>query len=263
MPPINPMKILNLAPFAHRRSASLNLIQRLQGALRYGLSWFWNYPAQERLAELLQEHLDRYFILILNAPWPDRREPLPPILLGPSGIHLLYPTLLKGDYRIKDNRLWIYDTGKQRFRPYRPDPIPEILQVREQLTEFFNNLTATVVTIEARLVFLNPGTYVDSVDQEETTLSPLMVDGLPRYLEQLSRQRRYQRSQIQKWLTALAHASTDPMAAAIRKQRRPEATKRKRRPGGLTRTQWIILGVLAAIDLLIVVGFFILFFVLD
>ena len=261
MPPINPMKILNLAPFAHRRSASLSLVQRLQGVLQYGLSWFWHYPAQERLAELLQEHLDRYFILVLNAPWPDRRPPLPPILLGPSGIHILYPTLLKGDYRVKGNRLWIYDTGKQRFRPYRPDPIQEILQVREQLTEFFNNLTATVVTIEARLVFLDPATYVDSVDREETAVSPLMVDGLPRYLEQLSRQRRYQRTQIQKWLTALVHASRGRMPAAIQSQRRRRAPAR--RVGGLTRTQWLILGVLAALDLLIVVGFFILFFVLD
>ncbi len=261
MPPINPMKILNLAPFANRRSASLSLVQRLQGAWKYGLPWFWNAPAQERLAELLQEHLDRYFILVLNAPWPGQRQPLPPILLGPSGIHILYPTLLKGDFRVKGNRLWIYDTRKQRFRPYRPDPIQEILQVREQLTEFFNNLTSTIVTLEARLVFLDPATYVDAVDREETAVSPLMVDGLPRYLEQLSRQRRYQRAQIQKWLTALVHAAEGRMAVPARRAPRRQAPAR--RFGGMTRTQWLILGVLAAIDLLIVVGFFILLFVLD
>ncbi len=259
MPPINPLKILNLAPFADRRRAELSLMQRLQGALQYGWQWFQNYPAQERLAELLREHLDRHFILILNCPWPDRKTPLPPLLLGPSGIHLLYPTLLKGDFRIKGNRLWIYDTSKQRFRPYRPDPVQEVIDIRNMLSEFFSSLTATPMAIEARILFLDPATYVDAVEAE---IAPLMVDGLPRYLEQLSRQRRYQRSHIQRWLTALQGGAQGRIATPT-PQPRPKKKSPTPRWLGMTRTQWIVLGVLALLDLLVVVGLFIMLFMLD
>lgn len=274
MPPINPLKILNLAPFAQAQSAEIPWLQRLQGALRYGWRWFREYPAQERLAQILQEHLDRHFLLVLNALLPGSSTPLPPLLMGPSGLHVLYPTLLKGDFRVKQNRLYIYDTGKQRFRPYRPDLVQELLAWRDQLQDFFAQAVATPPTIEARLVFLDPGTYVDSVDAD---IPPLMVDGLPRYLEQLSRRRKYPRETLRQWLEALLRVPQQPQQATgqaaqtrtrrertAREQARARAARRRSpRPGGLTPLQWAILGSLFLLNLLLLVVLFVLFFILS
>ncbi len=271
MPPINPLKILNLAPFAQAQSAEIPWMQRLQGVLRYGWRWFREYPAQERLAHLLQEHLDRHFLLVLNALVPGVPAPLPPLLMGPSGLHLLYPTLAKGDFRVKQNRLYIYDTGKQRFRPHRPDLVQELLTYREHLQEFFAQASPASVTVEARLVFLDPGTYVDAVDAE---IHPLMVDGLPRYLEQLSRRRKYPRETVRQWLEALLQATQQELREPS-PARRTQATgargrgqaarrrARRARRGGLTPLQWMILGSLVVLNLLVVLLFVILIITLD
>ncbi len=278
MPPINPLKVLNLAPFGNPRTARLTLSQRLQGALKYGFRWFREYPAQERLAELLAEHLDRRFLLVLNLMWPNMRAPFPPILLGPSGIHLLLPTLIRGDYRVREDRLWIYDTRKQRFKPYRPDLVQEALEHRHRLQNFLQSRLEVPVTVETRVVFLHPGTYVDAF---QAHIAPLMVDGLARYLEQLSRQRKYQRGQIHRWLEVLqegpsaaeaeAHEAPRPRREAratpprrgrtapasarpARRPRRSTAT-RARGPLGFTRQQWLILAALLGLNLLLFVAF--------
>ena len=275
MPPINPLKILNLAPFADSRSATMTWLQRLQGALQYGWRWFWEYPAQERLAQLLAEHLDRRFLLVLNLAWPNVQGPFPPILLGPSGIHLLMPTLLRGEFRVREDRLWVYDTRKQRFKPHKPDLVQELLQYRQRLEDFLNRHLSSPIAVEARLVFLHPSTYVDALQAQ---VAPLMVDGLARYLDQLSHQRKYQRQHIQQWLELLQsqkEASTvaeAPVRESPRATPRPRPTahrtaarsrraalarkgprSRKRGPLGFTRQQWIVLGVLAALNILLLV----------
>ncbi len=203
MPPLNPLKVVNLAPFARRNSPHLTWTQRLQGAMQYGWRWFREYPAQERLVELLREHLDRRFLVLLNfRPYQDR-PPFPPILVGPSGVHLLYPTYLKGDFRVREDRLWVYDSGKQRYKPVRPDLVQELKALRGQLQNLLEEKVGdSVPEVEARLVFLDPASYVD-VSQAE--IQPIMVDGLPRYLEQLIRNRRYRRTQIQQWLEVFLH----------------------------------------------------------
>ncbi len=245
MPPLNPLKVVNLAPFARRNSPHLNWMQRLQGAMQYGWQWFREYPAQERLVELLREHLDRRFLVLLNFRPYENQPPFPPILVGPSGVHLLYPTYLKGDFRVREDRLWVYDSGKQRYKPVRPDPVQALKGLRGQLQQLLEErLSTSVPEVEARLVFLDPASYVD-VSQAE--IQPIMVDGLPRYLEQLIRNRRYRRTQIQQWLEVFLHwkptqapaqaPRARPAAAKTPTKTAPARPARKPQPRALRRTQ--------------------------
>lgn len=265
MPPINPLKIINFfAPSGLSNKARLPFGQRLQGALRYGLDWLRMDEAQSRLADLLSQYLDRRFLLLLNfAPYPNA-PPFPPILLGPSGIHVLYPTTSRGDFRVRENRLWVYDSGRQRYKAARDDVVQKARLYRDRLQAIFNAQSDLPVRVDARVVFLDPAAYADALQSD---ILPILVDGLPRYLEQLSRSRQYGRNEIQTWLRILqgykpkGEKAPRPRPVPPRGPKSTSAAARPPTPArivpprqsffGFTPRQWLILTVLLLINLVL------------
>ena len=78
-----------------------NFFDRIQGIVRYGLSWDNDRKAQDFLIQQLRNSLDSKHTLIRNVPLTGSSMPLPITLLSPSGFRLIYPTGIKGIFRVK------------------------------------------------------------------------------------------------------------------------------------------------------------------
>ena len=97
------MKIIDKTPLQDA-SGNINPIARVQGTLKYGLSWFAELEAQKAVITQLDRLLEKGFVLIRNFTLPNSEIVIPIILIGAGGIWVIYVTKEKGSFEAKGDQ---------------------------------------------------------------------------------------------------------------------------------------------------------------
>ena len=155
------MKILDHTPFQDA-SGQISLVNRIQGTLKYGLSWYPTLEAQKIVVSILNKALERGYILIRNKELGASGIVTPLVLIGSAGMYLIDVTPLKGFYQARGNEWGTLANG--RFQPASINIIARTERLARVLTLFYERQGVKLpVMVEPVLMAADPGLHIESV----------------------------------------------------------------------------------------------------
>jgi hypothetical protein len=105
------MKVIDKTPLQDAKG-QIGLLQRVQGTLKYGFSWYGELEAQKVIIAQLERALEKGFALIRNLTLPGSEIIEPIILIGPPGVYVIYVTHLSGFYEAKGDQWNTVNNGR-------------------------------------------------------------------------------------------------------------------------------------------------------
>jgi hypothetical protein len=172
------MKIIDCSPSASGKNSlhklfdrGINLVGELAGVPT-------DYRAEEQVATHLSKYLDHKYILLRNVFLPSLDAPVPLILIGPPGIFVIAASAVKGVYRAKDDTWAIMDEKDRQFEPARPNLVQRTLAMKQAMESFLTNTRFRDVELQAILVCTSTKVHVGSV---RPAVRIVMTDGLERF----------------------------------------------------------------------------------
>ncbi len=170
------MKIIDQTPF-YNEKGEISLMDRAKAFMQFGKSWGDEMEAQKSVLLVLEKVLDKNYTLLRNVTPPGVDIPIPFILVGPTGIYVMYVTPLLGMFRAKGDQ-W----GTISSNAFKPDKI-NLLTRTERMArtiqvylqrQGYSDLNG----VEAVLVCANSGIHVDSL---RPIVRVVMRDALERF----------------------------------------------------------------------------------
>jgi len=155
------LKIIDQTPF-FQENGELSLLDRGKAIIQFGFGWFKEIEAQKSVIAVLDKKLDKNYTLLRNIVLPGLEARIPFILVGPTGVYIMYVTPLVGLFRAKGDQ-WGTITGNA-FKPERPNLLIRTERMARAVQVFlqrqgFTNLS----TVEAVLLCADPSFVVDSL----------------------------------------------------------------------------------------------------
>lgn len=153
------MKLIDHTPFF--KDGQISATDRLKAMWKYGASWLKEVEAQQVAIEALEKGLGRGYTLLRNATLPGLDVEIPLILIGPTGIYVLYVTALRGTYRARGEE-WGSIEGES-FRPARVNLLRRVARLGRALQVYLQKQGFTdLPPVEAVLLCADPGLLVES-----------------------------------------------------------------------------------------------------
>ena len=142
-------------------AGNINIIARVQGTLKYGLSWYSELEAQKLVVTQLDRLIEKSFVLIRNFTLPNSEIVIPIILLGPASLSVILVTPVKGHFEAK-GREWNVISNKTTAPASRNlvDLLAKLTRAFEKHLE--NQNIRFEVPIESVLIASDPGAQIDS-----------------------------------------------------------------------------------------------------
>jgi hypothetical protein len=179
-----PMKIIDQTPF-YNEKGEISLVDRAKAILKFGKSWLDEVEAQKSVIPVLEKNLERNYTLLRNVVLPDLDMSIPFILVGPTGIYVIYVTGLTGMFRAKGDQ-WGTIIGST-FKDEKPnlltrtERMARAVQVYLQRHGYFDLHGA-----EAVLLCADAGVHVDSL---RPIVRIVMCDALERFVISVTQSR--------------------------------------------------------------------------
>ena len=156
------MKIIDKTPLQDA-NGNINIIARVQGTLKYGLSWFGELEAQKAVIAQLDRLLEKGFVLIRNFTLPNSEIVIPIILIGSGGIWVIYVTQVKGQFEAKGDQ-WNTINNDGKSQPADVNLISRVAQLTNVFQKYLKLQKIDMPNpIEAVLIAADPGAQVESV----------------------------------------------------------------------------------------------------
>jgi hypothetical protein len=238
--------------------------------------------AQEIFIASLSEALDNRFFLLSNLSLPGQAKPFPLLLIGPTGISAILPVGIPGIFRASENAWERFDEKSRAFRPIKPNLQNQVGVWTKTLGESLASLDLVLPPIEPVLFFSDSGAHVDTA---RPAVRVILADGLPRFLSGLFQaQTVLEKEEIRETVIAIAgEEALEPTRAgyeikddfSLREKKAPEKPVQKppATPSRLaslgreepqivrqvskhvpfTRRQWIYLGLLLLVTMIILI----------
>lgn len=246
----------------------LGFQDQIQGMLKFGFSWPKDVSAQDTLASILHRDIDNRSTLIRNFTLPEANVTIPFILIGPPGIRVILPTRERGIFRAKGDQ-WLTQSGKG-FKPAKENFLQRAQLFVRATQKFLKDSGYDEINVDGLIIGLNPGMHVDSIrpivrviqsdairrfntqwEQDQVTLSPEKIYQISSTIQKTAApEPDYQESAARK---VLAEPSEDKFAKSL---------KPLQSTFNFDTKQWIILGVLVAVTVIVLL-FFMLFIILS
>ncbi len=155
------MKVIDKTPLQNEKG-EIGLVQRVQGTLKYGFSWYPELEAQKIIITQLDRALEKGFILIRNLTLVGSEIIEPIILVGPPGVYVIYVTHLSGFYEAKGDQWNVSSNGRTQPAPInlmsRAARLAKVLQVYLE-----RQGVSLPYPVEPVLIASSPAMHVDSM----------------------------------------------------------------------------------------------------
>jgi len=175
------MRIIEKTPFI-AEDGSVSFLDRIQGTLQYGFSWYPNLQVQQKAIAILGKHLDKRFTMIRNHTLENSKITIPLILIGPPGIQVIFATHLQGSYRAKNDSWGVVSGGK--FKESGINMLKRTAQFGKAVTVYLKRKGLELTEgIEPILLSLNPAMHIAS---ERPLVRIVMSDAAERFAASLS-----------------------------------------------------------------------------
>jgi hypothetical protein len=156
------MKIIDKTPLQDAKGI-ISVTARVQGTLKYGLSWYAELEAQKAVIEQLDRLLEKGFVLIRNFMLPNSEIVIPIVLIGAGGIWVLYVTKEKGHFEAKGDQ-WNTVDNNGRALPASINFIDRVSKLAAAFQRYLKIQKFELTNpVEAVLVAADPGAQIESV----------------------------------------------------------------------------------------------------
>lgn len=234
------------------------LLDRLNDLWKFGLSWEQDRQAKDDLIAELRKRLDNKYMLVTDVTLPGLEIPIPMVLVGPTGIQVIYASALKGVYRAKNDTWSVMDNRSHRFKPAQPNLIARTLLMTRAIETYLSGQGFHSDDVESVLFLSQPGIHVDSI---RPTVRVVQVDGLDRYVSGVLQNRQeLDQSEISQIAETLAEPAFDPSEMTASGADSPWQLHFSLAGLTLPRWQWLTLGVMGLIEICLMAGFLLIVF---
>lgn len=242
------MKVIDRSPLRDE-DGSMSITNRLRGIWQFGFSWNNELQAQDSLIAQMRSRLKNKYTMLRSVILPGLNIPIPLILVGPSGVRVIYASAIKGIFRAKDETWAVMDTRSQHFKHSSPNLLVRASLMARVIREYLITAGYQIEEVEPVLFFSHPGFYVD-------TIRPSVRIVLSDAIDRLS-------SNISQDPTIFDSKDTNKIIATLTKYEPdlPVSTMKTTIGVGslqLLFWQWFVLGLLVVMLVCIIMGFFIL-----
>lgn len=193
------MKIIDQTPFFNE-NGEISLMDRVKAGMKFGGAWVAETQAQKTVVAVLEKTLDKSYILLRNVIPQGLEASIPLILVGPTGVFVIYATHLTGTFRAKGDQ-WGTISGST-FKPEKPNLLTRAERMARAVQVLLQRKGLLELTgVDPILLCVDPGMHVDSlrpivrivmrdalerfaisVSQARTSLSPEAVRDVAAYL---------------------------------------------------------------------------------
>jgi len=144
-------------------NGNINIIARVQGTLKYGLNWYAELEAQKTVITQLDRMLEKGFAVIRNFTLPNSEIVIPLILIGPSGIFVIFVTQVKGQFEAKGDQWNTINTDGTSL-PARRNLVDLIAKLARAFQKYLENQKINLqIPVEPVLIAIDPGAQIASV----------------------------------------------------------------------------------------------------
>jgi hypothetical protein len=185
------MRIIDKTPLQDEKG-QIGLLQRLQGTLQYGFSWYSELEAQKGIIAQLDRAIEKGFVLIRNLTLPGTEIVIPIILVGLSGVYVIYVTHLTGVYEARGDQWGTSSNG--RFTPAPVNLMTRAAQLAKVLQKYLDQQGITLpAPIEPVLIASSPAMHIES---NRPLVRVVMSDAVKQFAASLLQARPVMRSDL-------------------------------------------------------------------
>jgi hypothetical protein len=178
------VKIEDRTPY-RTETGEIDILGRLQGTLKYGLTWYSRVQAQDTVIAVMEKQLSNSYHLLRNVTLPNTEINLPLVLVGPQGVSLINVTAEHGVYRAKDDE-WGTIVG-DRFVPAGINQVQRTLTFQRVLQVYLDRQGFKgAVVVDSILMAADPGMHIEST---RPAVRIVMSDALERFAASLAQGR--------------------------------------------------------------------------
>lgn len=165
-------------------TGEISIVNRVQGMLKFGMSWPERVKAQDTIAAALGKHLGGQFTLLQSINLPETEIDLPLVLLGPPGVFLINALHERGVYVAREAE-WGTISGEQ-FVPARINQVKRTQTLGKVLQVYLERLGYKGFIVDTLMISADPGLHIDST---RPAVRVVMSDALERFAISLSQAR--------------------------------------------------------------------------
>lgn len=155
------MKIIDKTPL-HDEKGQLSVIGRIQGTLKYGLSWTAELEAQKAVVAQFGRIFDKGYVLIRNFTLPNSEIVIPIILLGPGGVYVVHITTVKGFFEAKGDQWNTVTNGAAQ--PAAINLMSRVSRLARAVQVYLERINVDMKTpVEPILIAVDPGAHIESM----------------------------------------------------------------------------------------------------
>jgi len=171
------MKIIDQTPFFNKEADEITILDRIKAIMKYGTSWIKEVEAQKLIIAVLDNVLDNHYVLLRNVTPPGLEATFPFILVGPTGVFVMYVTPLTGVFRAKGDQ-WGTISGNA-FKNERPNLMTRTEHMARAIQVYLQRQGyLELINVDAILLFSDPSVHVDSI---RPIIRVVMRDALERF----------------------------------------------------------------------------------
>jgi hypothetical protein len=236
--------------------------------------------AEDRVAEILGKMLDKRYMLLRRLPAAEGGPSLPLVLVGPPGIWVITVSAARGVFRATEMQWEEMDEKARGFKPAKTNLLSLAAERSQAVVSILTGKEIEAPAVEPAVIFAHPGAHVEST---RPAVRVVMVDAIERYVVSIAQSRPVlDDERIQAIADALSGADQEqaqegvepaeihdrfsfhekappkpkkklvvPEQLSTMGEEEPEVVKRLSKRFSFTRRQWLILGLLLLVCLLV------------
>lgn len=170
------MKIIDHTPYFNTETGEITVTDRVRAMMKFGSTWIKEVEAQNQVIPVLAKVLDRNYTLLRNATPPGLDASLPFILVGPTGIFVMYVTPITGMFRAKGDQ-WGTISGNA-FKNENPNLMTRTEHMARAIQLFLQRQGYLLTSVEAILLCSDLSVHVDTI---RPIIRVVMRDALERF----------------------------------------------------------------------------------
>ncbi|MEO7840465.1 MAG: NERD domain-containing protein [Anaerolineales bacterium] len=175
------MKIIDKTPLLDE-NGELTFVQRVKGMFQYGFGWPNELNGQKAIITFFDRQLEKGYTLIRNLRLGQSGIMVPMILLGPTGIHVIQVSFLRGRYEVRGDT-WNVEAG-EKFKPAPVNLVQQTMRMAHAVKVYIERQGVKLpVSPEPVLIAAEPGLHIESV---RPAVRVMMIDGIKSFVTGLT-----------------------------------------------------------------------------
>lgn len=170
------MKIIDHTPYFNPDTGEISFLDRLRAIMKFGTPWVKEAEAQNQIIPVLGKVLDRNYTLLRNVAPPGLEANFPLILVGPTGVFVMYVTPITGMFRAKGDQ-WGTISGNA-FKNEKPNLMTRTEHMARAIQIFLQRQGYLLTSVDAILLCSDLSVHVDSI---RPIIRVVMRDALERF----------------------------------------------------------------------------------